>query len=324
MRPIAARHLSAGLIALTAVLLATQTAFGADPRQAAAPRRAAAAATVRTFDSPQQAAAALIAAANTFDVAALEGLFGPTMKTVILSKEPAQDRQRAREFVAKAREKRQIAVDPKNPNRATLIVGDGDWPFPVPIVKRNAKWMFDTAAGRQEIVNRRVGANELDAIAISRGYVEAQHEYALKKREGYDVNQYAQRIISTSGKQDGLAWQKSDGTWDGPVGERVAKAIVEGYSKGEPYHGYYFKVLTGQGPAAPLGQLDYVVKGAMIGGFALVAAPAQYGVSGVKTFMVSHDGVVYQKDLGPATLDEFAKMTRFNPDKSWKPVATTD
>ena len=321
MRPITARHLSAGLIALTTILFMTQTAFGADPRQAAAPRRSAATATVRTFDSPQQAADALIAAANTFDMPALERIFGPTTKDVILSKEPAQDRQRAREFVAKAREKQRIAVDSKNRNRATLIVGNGDWPFPVPLVKRNAKWMFDLAAGRQEIVNRRVGANELDAIAISRGYVEAQHEYALKPRAGYDVNQYAQRIISTSGKQDGLAWQKPDGTWDGPVGERVAKAIVQGYSKGEPYHGYYFKVLTGQGPAAPLGQLDYVIKGAMIGGFALVAAPAEYGVTGIKTFIVSQDGVVYQKDFGKATADTFAKMTRFNPDKSWEAVA---
>jgi len=321
MTLIAARHLLAGLTPLAMVLLTTQTAFGADPQQTAAPRQAPPAATVRTFDSPQQAAAALIAAANTFDVPALERLFGPTTKAVILSSEPARDRERAREFVAKAREKQGVSINPRNRNRATLIFGNTDWPFPVPLVKRNAKWVFDTAAGRQEIVNRRVGANELDAIAISRGYVEAQHEYALTKRKGYDVNQYAQRIIATSGRQDGLAWQKSDGTWDGPIGERVARAITEGYSKGEPYHGYYFKVLTGQGPAAPLGELNYVIKGAMIGGFALVAAPAEYGVSGVKTFIVSQDGVVYQKDFGKATAATFAKMTRFNPDQTWEPVA---
>ena len=321
MRPIAARHLFSGLFLLATVLFTTQTAFGADPRQAAAPRRSATAATVRTFDSPQQAADALIAAADRFDVHALEGLFGPTTKEVILSSEPARDRERAKEFVAKAREKQQISMVSKNNNRAVLLVGNSDWPFPVPLVKRNAKWMFDTAAGRQEILNRRVGANELDAIAISRGYVEAQHEYALKKRDGYDVNQYAQRIIATPGMQDGLAWQKPDGTWDGPVGERVAKAITEGYSKGEPYHGYYFKILTGQGPAAPLGQLDYVVKGAMIGGFALVAAPAEYGITGVKTFIVSQDGVVYEKDFGKNTAAVFAKMTRFNPDKTWEPVS---
>jgi len=326
MKSIAARHLLAGLIAVTTVLFTTHAAFGADPERTTAPRRAAPAATVKTatvstFGSPQQAADALIAAAGQYDVAALERLFGPLTKSVILSNEPAQDRQRANEFVAKAREKQSVSIDPKNPNRASLVVGDADWPFPVPLVKRAGKWAFDTAAGRQEIRYRRIGGNELDAIAISRGYVEAQHEYALKKREGYEVHQYAQRIISTAGKQDGLAWKNPDGTWDGPVGERVARAIALGYSKhGEPYHGYYFKVLTGQGPAAPLGQLDYVFKGAMIGGFALAAAPAEYGVTGVKTFIVSQDGVVYQKDLGAATASRFASMSRFNPDKSWEPV----
>jgi hypothetical protein len=151
--------------------------------------------------------------------------------------------------------------------------------------------------------------------------VDAQHEYALQKREGFDVNQYAQRIVSTPGTQDGLAWQNADGTWDGPVGEHVARAIAQGYdSRTEPYHGYFFKVLKGQGPAAPLGQMDFVINGVMIGGFALVAAPAEYGKSGVKTFVVSHDGVVYEKDFGPATLDAFMKMERFNPDRTWKPV----
>lgn len=282
---------------------------------------AAKVAAVQTFASPQQAASALIAAATRFDVPALERLFGPTTKTVILSNEPAQDRQRARDFVAKAREKQSVTIS-RNGKRAELVVGNDNWPFPVPIVKRGTRWMFDTAAGRKEIRNRRVGANELDAIAISRGYVEAQHEYALKKREGYDVNQYAQRIISTPGKQDGLAWQNPDGTWDGPIGENVARAIAQGYSKrSEPYHGYYFKVLKGQGPAAPLGQLDYVVDGAMIGGFALAAAPAEYGITGIKTFIVSQDGVVYQKDFGVQTASNFAAMTRFNPDKTWEVVA---
>ena len=321
MKPIAARHLLAGLIAVSTALFTTHAALGADPERTTAPRKAAPAATVKTFDSPQQAAAALIAAAGQYDVATLEQLFGPLTKSVILSTEPAQDRQRANEFVAKAREKQQISIDPKNPNRASLVVGDSDWPFPVPLVKRGGRWAFDTAAGRQEIRYRRIGGNELDAIALCRGYVEAQHEYALKKREGYEVHQYAQRIISTAGTQDGLAWRKPDGSWDGPIGERVARAIAQGYSKrSEPYHGYYFKVLTGQGPAAPLGQLDYVVKGAMIGGFALAAAPAEYGVTGVKTFIVSQDGVVYQKDLGAATASRFASMSRFNPDKSWEPV----
>jgi hypothetical protein len=308
-------------IAIAFLLLATTASLGAQQKTTA--RRATApAAAVKTFDTPQQAANALVAAVEKFDVPALEQLFGPSTKTVLLSDEPAQDRQRAAEFAAKAREKEDISIDPKNRNRAFLLVGKDNWPFPIPLVKRGAKWSFDTAAGRQQILLRRIGANELDAIAISRGYVEAQHEYALKKREGYDVNQYAQRIISTPGKQDGLAWQNSDGTWSGPIGEKVARAIEQGYATGrnEPYHGYFFKILKGQGPAAPLGQLDYVVKGAMIGGFALAAAPAKYGVTGVKTFMVSQDGVVYGKDLGPKTLERFKAMERFNPDRTWQPV----
>jgi hypothetical protein len=212
-------------------------------------------------------------------------------------------------------------VDPKSANRAFLLVGNEDWPFPVPIVKLGAKWAFDAKAGRQELLYRRIGSNELDAIDICHGYVEAQYDYALQPREGYNVNQYAQRIISTSGKQDGLAWQNPDGSWGGPIGEKIARVIEQGYSPGaEPYHGYFFKILKGQGPAAPLGQMDYVVKGIMIGGFALVAAPAEYGESGLKTFIVSQDGVVYQKDLGQATLNEFTKIELFNPDLSWKPV----
>jgi hypothetical protein len=201
-------------------------------------------------------------------------------------------------------------------------VGNEDWPFPVPLVKSGDKWYFDAKAGRQELLHRRIGANELDAIDICRGYLEAQHEYALQPREGFDVNQYAQHIVSNPGKQDGLAWQNSDGSWGGPIGEKIARAIEQGYSPGaEPYHGYFFKILKGQGPAAPLGQMDYVVKGVMIGGFALVATPAEYGETGVKTFIVSEDGVVYEKDFGPSALDEFQKMERFNPDKSWTLVA---
>jgi hypothetical protein len=275
----------------------------------------------KTFDTPQQAAEALIAAAERFDERSLTEIFGPGGEDIIFSGEYPQDRRRASDFAAHAREKESVSVDPKRANRAFLLVGSEDWPFPVPIVKLGAKWAFDAKAGRQELLYRRIGSNELDAIDICRGYVEAQHEYALQKREGYDANQYAQRIVSTSGKQDGLAWQNPDGTWGGPIGEKIARAIEQGYSGGaEPYHGYFFKILKGQGPAAPLGQMDFVVKGIMIGGFALVAAPAEYGVTGVKSFIVSHDGVVYEKDFGQATLGEFIKMELFNPDGSWKPV----
>ena len=273
------------------------------------------------FETPQQAADELVDAAEKFDVRALEEIFGPDGDDIVLSGEYPQDRQRALDFAAEARKKKTVSVNPKKGTRAFLLVGNEDWPFPVPLVKVGEKWYFDAKAGRQELLNRRIGANELDAIDICRGYVEAQHEYAFRPREGFNVTQYAQVIISTAGKQDGLAWRNPDGSWAGPIGEKIAQAIAQGYSPGaEPYHGYFFKILKGQGPAAPLGQMDYVVKSAMIGGFGLVAAPAEYGETGVKSFIISQDGVVYEKDLGPYTLTEFTKMERFNPDKSWSPV----
>jgi len=297
---------SAGAQATTGVESQTQLSSAAGPE---------------AFATPRQAADALIAAAGNFDVPRLEEILGPDGEDIVLTGETARDRQMALEFAAKAREKMSVSTDPKSPNRAFLLVGNEDWPFPVPIAKKSNRWVFDAKAGRQEILYRRVGRNELDAIQICRGYVEAQHEYAFEKREGYAVHQYAQRIISTPGKQDGLAWRNPDGTWGGPVGEKVALAIEQGYNlKAEPYHGYFFRVLKGQGPAAPLGRINYVIEGAMIGGFALVAAPAEYGVTGVKTFMVSQDGVVYEKDFGDDTLDAFKQMELFNPDKTWTPV----
>lgn len=281
----------------------------------------ASSAGARLFDTPQHAADALVNAAEKFDVAALTEIFGPEGESVVFSGEFAQDRKRAADFAAEAREKTKVSMNQQTGNRAFVLVGNESWPFPVPLVKSGEKWFFDTKAGRQEMLYRRIGADELDAIAICRGYVDAQDEYALKPRTGYEVNQYAQRIVSTPGKQDGLAWQEPDGTWGGPIGENIARAIEQGYTNGaEPYHGYFFKILKGQGPAAPLGEMDFVLQGAMIGGFALVASPAEYKVTGVRTFMVSHDGVVYEKDLGPKTLDEFKKMERFNPDSSWKAI----
>jgi len=284
-----------------------------------------AAKTLQTFDTPQKAAEALVNAAEKFDVGALTTIFGPGGEGIVFTGEFPQDRQRAVDFAAEAREKESVSVDPKTGNRAFLLVGNEDWPFPVPIVKNGTRWAFDAAAGRKELLYRRIGSNELDAIEVCHGYVEAQYEFAFRQRNEYEVNQYAQRIISTPGQSDGLAWQNSNGAWEGPIGEKIAEAIQQGYSPDvAPYHGYFFKILKGQGPAAPLGEMDYVVKGAMIGGFALVAAPAEYAVTGVKTFVVSQDGVVYEKDFGPATLQEFAKMERFNPDKSWTPVPTNE
>lgn len=274
------------------------------------------------FKTPEAAAEALIVAAETFDVPALTGILGPDGVDLVVSKDAVADRNTATAFAAQARTKMLVTRDPENKKVAVISVGAEDWPLPIPIVKQGGKWRFDTAAGREELLYRRIGSNELDAIDVCLGFVETQHEYAFVKHEGSLVNQYAQRIVSTPGTQDGLAWQGSDGSWQGPVGEGIARAIAEGYSdRREPYHGYYYKVLKGQGPDAPMGEMDFVVNGAMIGGFALVAAPADYKVTGVKTFIVSHDGVVYEKDLGETTLDEFRAMERFNPDPSWEPVA---
>jgi hypothetical protein len=275
----------------------------------------------KTFATAEEAAHALIDAAEKADVAALGEILGPGSYDIIHTGEPARDREVTMEFAAKARVKTNVELQAGNPRRAILSIGEDDWPFAVPIVKVGSRWSFDTKAGRKELLFRRIGGNELTAIEICRGYVEAQHDYALRKRSDSQVNQYAQRIISTPGTQDGLAWQNSAGTWDGPIGEKVAQAIARGYTtRTEPYHGYFFKVLKGQGPAAPLGEMDFLVKDVMIGGFALIAFPAQYRLTGVQTFMVSHDGVVYQKDLGPNTLELAGKIERFNPDKTWAPV----
>jgi len=275
----------------------------------------------KTFATPKEAADAFVQAAGNFDVPALDQILGPSGEDLIASEDTVRDKNIALAFAAKAHEKNSVVIDPKNPDRATLVVGNDDWPLPIPIVKRNGTWLFDTTAGRQEILYRRIGSNELDAIEICRNYVEAQHQYAMEKHDGARVNQYAQRIISTDGKHDGLVWWNPDKTLAGPIALGIAEALQEGYTdKSKPYHGYFFKILKGQGPAAPLGKLDFVVEGAMIGGFALAAAPADYRVTGVETFIVSYEGVVYQKDLGPETLKIFKEMELYNPDKSWKPT----
>jgi Protein of unknown function (DUF2950) len=276
---------------------------------------------IQTFDSPEQAAAALIDAADRFDLTSLVRIFGPSNKDIVLTGEYPLDRQRAMDFAAEAHVKNAVSRDPKNASRAFLLVGMESWPFPVPIVKSKSGWFFDAKTGRRELQYRRIGYNELAAIDACHNYVDAQNEYAFRPRQGFEANQYAQRIISTSGKRDGLAWQNPDGSWGGPIGEQVARAIEHGYAADrQPYRGYFFKILKGQGPAAPLGQLDFVVNGLMIGGFALAAAPAEYGVTGINTFIVSHDGIVYQKDLGTTSLKRFQAMERFNPDRSWTPV----
>jgi hypothetical protein len=214
-----------------------------------------------------------------------------------------------------------INQDPSNPDRATLSIGGEDWPFPVPLVRRNGKWHFDSAAGKVEILAHRIGENEVNAVEVCRGYVEAQMEYAARDHDKGGVLEYAQKIVSSAGKQDGLYWEGAPPSLVPKAFANAAAAnLVEGARKADRYHGYYFRILKSQGPDAAGGAFDYVVKGKMIGGFALVAYPAEYAVSGVKTFIVNHHGTVYEKDLGANTAALARQMARFNPDKSWKPA----
>ena len=310
------RSLQLFCVAAGVVALIFSAGAGAQEKPVPAP-----AAAQKTFATAREAAEALVSASESFDAAVMKAILGSDGEDLVVTGEPVKDRDAAAAFAAKAREKLGVDPDPRNPNRAILSVGNQDWPLPIPIVRTKGSWRFDTKAGRQEILYLRIGANELDAIQICHGYVEAQHEYALLKRGDSAVSQYAQRIISTPGERDGLAWRNPDGTWEGPVGEDIARIIELGYTdKATPYHGYFFKVLKSQGPAAPMGEMDFVVKGVMIGGFALLAVPAEYLVTGVKTFIVSHDGVVYERDLGDGTLNALKTMERYNPDKTWKRV----
>ena len=275
----------------------------------------------KTFPTPEAAAESLIAAAERWDVPALTAILGSSGVDLVVTDDHVQDKNQSQAFAAQARIKTSVVKDASDPKVAQLVVGSEDWPLPIPIIEDGGAWRFDTEAGRQEVLLRRIGGNELDAIEVCRGYVEAQKEYALTKHDSSRVNQYAQHVISTPGKHDGLAWQGPDGTWQGPVGEGIARAIAEGYvDKQLPYHGYTFKILKGQGPAAPMGEIDFMVEGAMIGGFALAAAPSEYGVTGIKSFIVSHDGIIFEKDCGEDTLKQYKAMERYNPDSSWKPV----
>lgn len=265
--------------------------------------------TNRTFDSPEQAAEAAIQAAERNDEAALSAIFGPGEKMVVSSGNPQQDQTERTQFAKLARSKHRIQKDPLSPNRVLLVIGSQDWPFPVPIVRRNGKWSFDASQGNLEMRARRIGADELDAMEICAGYVQAQQSYAARARDQHGMQEYAQHL---SGPADSLFGQKD-------VAGLVPQPFVEadGSSpKSKPYHGYYFRILTSQGPNAPGGAHNYVVKGSMIGGFALVAYPAQYGVSGVHTFIVNQDGVVYERDLGP----KGPRPASFDPAKGWKPV----
>ncbi len=279
----------------------------------------------QAFKTPDDAAAALVYAAKSNDIKGLVTILGPDGEDILSSGDEVADAATRQKFVAAYDVKHQIAME--GDNKATLVIGQDDFPLPIPLVRKDGIWRFDTVAGREEILFRRIGKNELEAIQSSLAYVDAQNEYAEKDRTGAGVNAYAQRIISQPGKRDGLYWPTSAGEDPSPLGEIIAQATRQGYRVGggrTPFHGYYFKILKKQGAAAPGGEMDYVVKGKMIGGFALVAYPAEYRNSGVMTFLVNHAGNVFQKDLGPDTAKLAERMTSFNPDPSWQKVADTD
>jgi hypothetical protein len=271
------------------------------------------------FDSPDAAAQAVIDAVDSHDSARLLAIFGPRASGILTSGTPAQDRAEQAEFARLARAKHRIESSPMHPNRAILAIGDEDWPFPVPMVRANGKWSFDVSETPVELQARKIGANELDAIEICHGYVAAQLKYASEDRDKDGMLQYASRLMSTSGRQDGLYWE---GASEPLVPEGLARAAWDGVQKGQakPYHGYYFRVLDGQGSNAPEGAHNYLVKGKLIGGFGLVAWPAEYGVTGIRTFMVNQDGMVYQKDIAPVPGKAPLTITRFDPDHSWEPV----
>jgi len=272
------------------------------------------------YKTPNEAVAALIAASKAADRPALMRVLGPGSAEIVSSGDDVADAAGRKRVLDAYDIKHQVVAE--GADKAVLVIGNEDWPFPIPLVRKDGGWQFDTAAGRDEILHRRVGRNELSTIQAALAYVDAQHEYAEKSVGGNGV--YAQRIVSQPGKKDGLYWPAQSGEDDSPLGELAAAASAAGYRAGQqraPYHGYYYRILTRQGANAPGGALDYIVRGKMIGGFALVAYPAEYRNSGVTTFVVNHDGAVFQKDLGAETPGIAGGMRAFNPDNSWKKVA---
>jgi hypothetical protein len=279
----------------------------------------------QAFKTPEEAAAALVGAAKSGDMKAITTVLGPDGDDIVSSGDEVADAATRAKFVTAYDAKHTIAME--GDSKAVIVIGPDDFPLPIPIIRKDGQWRFDTAAGREEILFRRIGENELDAIQSALAYVDAQDEYAEKDRTAAGINTYAQRIISQPGKKDGLYWPTSQGEDPSPLGELIAEATKQGYRVGDgrtPFHGYYFKILTRQGPAAPGGEADYVVNGKMIGGFALVAYPAEYRNSGVMTFIVNHAGTVFQKDLGSNTAQLAERMMSFNPDKSWQAVTDTE
>lgn len=277
----------------------------------------------KSFASPETAAKALLQAVRKNDIRQTVAILGPGSREIISSGDPVADRADRERFVRLSAEK--IAIEGAESGRAVLSLGNEGYPFSIPLVKKGKVWRFDAAAGREELLNRRIGRNELQTIQVMRAYVDAQREYAEEDRDGNGALEFAQKFRSTPGKRDGLYWEVKEGEKESPLGPLVAKAEGEGYGhrKGGdriPYHGYLFKILKAQGKDAPGGAFDYLVNGRMVLGFAMLAYPAQYGSSGIMSFMVNQSGVVYQKNLGEESARGAASVELFNPDPSWKKV----
>jgi hypothetical protein len=280
-------------------------------------------AAARAFARPEDAVAALLAAVKTGSLGDLLALFGPEGQTLISSSDPATARQNQQVFAVAAAEKWQLVDDGQGGK--TLVIGYEEWPFPVPIVKTGNEWHFDTAAGKEEVLARRIGRNELSVIDTCRAYVTAQKRYAERGHDGKPAGLYATVFASHPGKEDGLYWPTTHGQPRSPLGDLVAQSAIEGRpinaapTQPAPFHGYYFRILTGQGAGASGGAHSYIANGDMSRGFALVAWPAQYDATGIMTFVVNHDGIVYEKDLGSESDSLARKMTLFNPDQTWRP-----
>ena len=272
------------------------------------------------FPSAQAGVDKFVAASRTNDIAALDKILGPDGRDILHSGDVQADKNALGRFVAAYDASHRLVA--ANPIKTTLAVGADEWPLPIPLVKRAEGWRFDTAAGREELLARRIGRNELITIEACKAFVDAQREYASSDR-GDGILDYAQRFVSTKGKRDGLYWPAKSGEPQSPLGPMFAKAQAAGYAPGasgkpQPFNGYYFRILQGQGPAAKGGAYSYIAHGKMMGGFALIATPATYGVSGVMTFIINQDGEVFQRDLGPETVARAGQIKSFDPEPGWK------
>jgi hypothetical protein len=280
------------------------------------------AAAQELFKTPEEAASALVGAAKSGEAKAILAVLGPDGKAIVASGDPVADSNTREKFIAAYDAKH--ALELEGDGTQTLILGDDDWPFPIPLVNKGGEWQFDTKSGADEILRRRVGRNELSTIQVAEAYVQAQNEYAALDPAGLGRGVYAKRFLSKPGKKDGLYWPTKAGETESPLGDIAAKASTEGYKFGGkpiPYHGYYYRILTRQGAGAPGGAYDYLVDGKLRGGFALIAYPSEYGNSGIMTFTVNHDGTVFEKDLGPETGRLAPKIETFLPDSTWSKAA---